>query len=93
MESFSRLLEDQPWFESIGDDGGRVRLRLIEVCAMKSYPGQESTPFSIVLRGPSEPVIAQRIFALTHVSLGTLDLFLVPIGPDEQGMRYEAVFN
>jgi hypothetical protein len=25
--------------------------------------------------------------------MGTLDLFLVPIGPDYQGMRYEAVFN
>ena len=25
--------------------------------------------------------------------LGTLDLFLVPIGPDEEGMRYEAVFR
>ena len=50
-------------------------------------------PFSLLFRGPPTPVLPQRIYSLAHAQLGTFDLFLVPIGPDEQGMRYEAVFG
>jgi hypothetical protein len=49
-------------------------------------------PFSIVFRGPPAPLLPQRIYGLEHDRLGAFDLFLVPIGPDAQGMRYEAVF-
>jgi hypothetical protein len=50
-------------------------------------------PFSIVFRGPLQPVLSQGIRHIEHNGLGELDLFLVPIGPDETGMRYEAVFG
>ena len=50
-------------------------------------------PFSLLFRGPRTPVLPQRIYSLAHAQLGTFDLFLVPIGPDAQGMRYEAVFG
>ena len=55
--------------------------------------GERRAPFSLVFRGPGEPVLPQRIYHLEHVgALGALDIFLVPIGPDQQGMCYEAVF-
>ena len=50
-------------------------------------------PFSIVFRGPAEPVLPQRIYRFEHDALGAFDLFIVPIGPDEAGMQYEAVFG
>jgi hypothetical protein len=28
-----------------------------------------------------------------HAQLGAMEIFLVPIGPDEGGMRYEAIFT
>jgi hypothetical protein len=37
--------------------------------------------------------LEQRIYAVHHPALGAFDLFLVPIGPDGEGMRYEAVFT
>jgi hypothetical protein len=41
-----------------------------------------------------EPVLQQQIYRLECEGLvESLDLFLVPIGPDANGMRYEAVFN
>lgn len=49
-------------------------------------------PFSIVFRGPAEPVLPQQIYRLEHDELGVLELFLVPIAQDEGGTRYEAVF-
>jgi hypothetical protein len=50
-------------------------------------------PFSLIFRGPRTFCVPQRIYKLDHEKLGTLEIFLVPIGPDEKGMRYEAVFN
>ena len=50
-------------------------------------------PFSIVLRGPSDPVLPQGIYRLKHAELGELELFLVPVAQDESGTRYEAVFG
>ena len=46
-----------------------------------------------MFRGPGEPVLAQRIYPLDNQTLGRLEIFLVPIGPDDEGMRYQAVFN
>ena len=58
-------------------------------------------PFSVLFHGPLQPVGPQGIYRLEHEQLGTLELFLVPIGPDEPSapvqaptaMRYEAVFG
>lgn len=49
--------------------------------------------FSLVFRGPLDAFIEQRICKVEHGELGTMELFLVPIGPDDEGMKYEAVFT
>ena len=54
--------------------------------------GQQRLQFSLVFRGPLEPVLQQAIYGLDHDALGHLDLFLVPIGPAEGAMRYHAAF-
>ena len=54
---------------------------------------QKRRAFALLFRGPQAPVLSQRIYALSHDSLGRLDLFLVPVGPDHVGMLYEAVFT
>jgi hypothetical protein len=53
-------------------------------------------PFSLLFRGPFQPVLPQRIYAVQPVeasALERIEIFLVPVGPDESGMRYEAIFN
>ena len=50
-------------------------------------------PFSLVFRGPRDFYLPQRVYKLEHSALGALEIFLVPIGPDDAGMRFEAVFN
>lgn len=49
-------------------------------------------PFSLIFRGPSDQTLPQGTHRLEHDKLGSLELFLVPVGPDEDGMLYEAVF-
>jgi Domain of unknown function (DUF6916) len=68
-----------------------LELRLAEATA-HDRPGAARAPFSLVFTGPPEPVLPQGIRRLEHPSLGAFELFLVPIGRDEGGVRYEAVF-
>jgi hypothetical protein len=66
---------------------------LIAVDLLRPLPSAKRQPFSLVFRGPAEPVWPQRIYRLTRDGLGDFDVFLVPIGPDEHGLRYEAIFT
>jgi len=50
-------------------------------------------PFSIEFHSRLADHAPQQIYALEHDKLGELELFLVPLGPDSDGHRYEAVFN
>jgi hypothetical protein len=64
---------------------------LVELANGHSTPGQEQ--FSLRFRGDRNQVFPQRIYPMKHDSIGDFDLFLVPIGRDEAGTLYEAVFN
>jgi len=67
-----------------------VELRLVEANDF-STPRQEM--FSLQFRGPREPFLPQGIYSMEHDQLGPLDMFIVPIGRDESGYRYEAIYN
>jgi len=74
-----------------------VSLELIEVTPLGSSdaavaPDGRRQAFSLLFRAPETTSIPQRTFALRHASMGTLDIFLVPIGPGKGGALYEAVF-
>ena len=71
-------------------------LELIEVTAIATQaPGSPTNrqAFSLIWRELSSAHLPQRIYAIKHPALGWLDLFLVPIGPDQGGMRYQAIFT
>lgn len=55
--------------------------------------GGRRQAFSAVFRAPREPVLPQGIYPVQIAALGSLDLFLVPVGQDAAGTLYEAVFN
>lgn len=70
---------------------GAVTWELIAVSELKSSPRQQA--FSILFRGPLDPICGQGTYHLEHDRLGAFDLFIVPVGREPDGMRYEAVFN
>lgn len=75
--------------------GAALRLELVQADAVGPGGGSAGgrAPFSLVFEGPREPSLAQRMHRLEHEGLGTLEIFLVPIGPGGKGLRYEAVFG
>lgn len=54
--------------------------------------GRES--FSVIVRsGSPDSHWFQGTYILEHPDHGELELFMVPIGPDDEGMRYELTFS
>ena len=53
----------------------------------------EREAFSLVFRGNNGLNLPQQIYRISHEHMGAMDIFIVPIGPDEEGMCYEAVFS
>jgi hypothetical protein len=75
-------------------NGSTYPLELISVDRLvDSATVGERVAFSIVFRGDSEINLEQQIYRISQDTLGDMDLFIVPIGPDDKGMRYEAVFT
>ncbi|MCX7557404.1 hypothetical protein OS187_11370 [Xanthomonadaceae bacterium JHOS43] len=79
----------------IGNDGDTLAATLIEATNLRETQGagRRSRQFSLVWRAPPGAPIEQRIHRVSHPALPPLELFLVCIGPDVEGMRYEAVFT
>lgn len=74
---------------------GEAATITLAVDAVNDLPSHRyrEEPFSLVLRGPRVPALPQGTYRVVHPRLGPVELFLVPIALDAQGMRYEATFN
>jgi hypothetical protein len=79
------------------DFGGEAPLDMVlqEIKLLEPHPGARPQPFSVFFRGPGRPILPQRTYKVHHDEMGTLEIFVVPVGPDPHlgGMVYEAVFN
>ena len=81
-------------FRLAADAATTMPMELIDATTLGSSGSAGGrTPFSLLFRGPVTPVLPQRIYRLDHDALGALDLFLVPIGPRDGGIVYEAIFT
>ena len=49
--------------------------------------------FAIVFQTSNDMLLAQGIAPFEHDQMGNFEIFIVPVARDEQGTRYEAVFN
>ena len=70
---------------------GSVTVELVSVSELRETPRQSM--FSLGFRGPLDQPLAQGMHPVEHESMGADSLFLVPIGSEADGFRYEAVFN
>lgn len=93
-DDFSGLVGDV--FEVVLRDG-RLPLVLREVATTgvaggRGPDGVAREQFSLCFAGPAEPRLEQATWELAHAGLGTLALFLVPVGAGADEVRYEAAF-
>ena len=74
-----------------GDGQPEVELTLARVVELPSA-GRAEGSFRLDFRGPIEPALPQAIYRFRSGE-ECYEIFIVPVGRDENGTHYEAVFN
>jgi hypothetical protein len=87
--TFQENLNTRFWLTAEGADP--YALDLVKFVEFQTAPKQEQ--FSLRFRGDRAQVFPQQIYAMKHEAIGEFELFLVPVGRDDSGTFYEAVFN
>lgn len=90
VETFTPVVGET--FTVGGEGGAKVDLLLVEATATDADPNAPRPPFSLLFQGPAEPFLPQATYRFEHASLGALGIFIVPLGHDEHGTTYEALF-
>ena len=80
-------------FAATTNEDRRLTLTLTSVEDLPAPPGGRRTPFSLEFQDQAQDHVPQQTVAVEHADLGAFDLFVVPLGPGPQGMRYEAIFT
>jgi hypothetical protein len=75
---------------SIEDEEGRIELALDRVEELPSA-GRAAGSFRLEFLGPSDPVLPQAIYPLRRGE-DLFEIFIVPVGREPSGTRYEAIF-
>lgn len=88
-DEFAAALNTRFRLYRVGDEP--VELILIQVSELQVTARLES--FSILFRGPPHILLPQRTYQLDHAQMGKIELFIVPVGQNESGYEYQAVFN
>lgn len=71
-------------------------LQLIECGRLAGHKHGTAEPpeaFSLTFRGPVSPVLPQATYSLQNAQAEALQIFLVPVGADSNGVLYQAIFN
>lgn len=94
LQDFSAIRGDT--FALVGAAEAAPRLRLAEVSSLgfnvpAARGGRES--FSLIFHAPAGFRWTQGNYRLQHPTLGEHVIFLVPLGPEGDMMRLEAIFN
>ena len=65
---------------------------LVEATSRGSGRAGARAPFALLFHGPAAPILPQAMYRFEHPALPPLDIFIVPVGPEGDAMRYEAIF-
>jgi hypothetical protein len=64
----------------------------LELAEVTEQSNAQVEQFSLLFTGPASPWLRQGTYTLLHPQMQELALFLVPLGPRDGRMVYEAIF-
>ena len=77
---------------AIEADGKQLDLKLAEVERLGAAV-REGGAFSLTFLAAPGPFLPQGLYAIRHPALGTLELFIVPLGPKDGSNSYQVIFT
>src|SRR5215204_1451266 len=89
IEDFSKYLDTK--FKVYRSDDEVFEAELVGVFDLRNDDVLQT--FSVEFLIPDEFGQEQRIYKIEHPELGAIELFIVPVGQNDSGLRFEAIFN
>jgi hypothetical protein len=90
-DDFSGYLDGKVW------PGGRGLEMVLDRIDRPEFPGWERVarkPFSLIFRGPRQPVLPEGLYPVEFADRPTLVLYVIPIlTPARNHQEYQVVFN
>jgi hypothetical protein len=82
-------------FHVVLGEGQEVPVLLSEISRLATDGDRRRTrvPFSLVFHAPRDVSLEQQVYRLEARGMDPFECFLVPIGPDQNGMRFEAIYT
>lgn len=78
---------------SMGESAMSVTLIEVKPLTPQPFPGMLRQPFSLLFKSASKVILPQKLYRLTNATMGSIDMFLVPVAQDGGAVVYQAVYN
>jgi hypothetical protein len=75
------------------DDGTAYPLTLTSATRRENMSQISRPPFDLRFSGPGPGYLQQQTYVMQHEAMGSFSMFIVPIGQEADGFRYQAIFN
>jgi hypothetical protein len=82
-------------FTVAAGEASSLQLELLAAEPLRSGPSgvDPDRSFTLEFEGPTDAILSQGTFTVTHSDLDPAPIFLVPVLRTDNGVRYQAVFN
>jgi hypothetical protein len=91
MADFSKVLNQT--FKCLAPVAGELELKEVVALNAQDDIRVKKDPFILVFHASKDFPIQQGIYQLSHQEVGTLAIFLVPVGETDEHVIFEATFT
>lgn len=80
---------------SVGLGASTVEMTLVQATKgqTREWEGLRKEPFSLIFKCASPVILPQKIYPFQNPGFGSMEIFIVPVGRERDGIVYQAVFN
>ncbi len=80
---------------SVGLGTSAVEMTLVQATKGKprNWEGLRKEPFALLFKCAHPVILPQRSYIFQRDGFGKMDIFIVPVGRERDGIVYQAIFN
>ena len=84
---------NQTFSVDLGDSAVEMTLTQAVKGKPQAWQGVRKEPFFLLFKCAKPVVLPQRLYRFESTGFGRMDIFIVPVGREPDGVVYQAVFN
>lgn len=79
----------------VGLGAASVEMTLVQATKAKpqNFEGLRKQPFALLFKCAKPVILPQKIYPFENSAFGKMEIFIVPVARDKDGIVYQAIFN